>query len=779
METRSASAGSFGSNVVVATGPNICRICLTTNANGGGNPMASGTGKQLPPQQGMESIFSTVVDYENKSLYGILLEVCAPLGQREMLNGMPERICRGCKWRLLSAYELYETCLRSDEKMREVSSARESQHKQVTQPEKKEDQVVIKQELPDGEADEQPSFQPIENDTTMEDYSDASALLLESQFYPEAESSLVVPSPTLVEEMAPTVDQNETFFEEHYQPGENGTHKCGICEAEFPYKSSTRTHILTKHDPSKPFKCDVCFVTLTTELRLIRHRAVWHGAGVIKCDQSAEGKDESGDTIYTCKICSKTFASMVRFKRHKNVHVAFNRPFKCEICLYRFATRSQFTTHVKANHEKAEEGDSQPDQDQWPCEFCEQKLPNKRAQTMHVRRFHPEQSLAVEGASSIGGGDRSEYKCIICSEAFARESVLNTHMKMHELLAMEKEKEQRQQQLEAMLVQREQQQQVAKPELDSSATVGNSFGTESGRKRSTDTDMVFVCIVCEQEFEQRDQLLKHQRRLHKELELNIVSSGAAQEQQDAAVEEAPADNFEDNSQTKDSELQDESMVVDLDPTEFLATENGQPKQQQQQQQRGGPQSLPKCELCGRTFMYNCLLQSHIKKSHSESKPFECKTCHMRFGYRGTLQKHELTHSAQNVRAGSHGSIMYKCKPCGAKFLELKALTFHLRTHRSGSNPGAEQPPAAKKVEIFACSFCPQIFNAKDEFDRHLVTIHRQTPAPPPLQPAPGINRDSPTLKAAQRRTPMNEKEMFFDSLAIVKLEHPLGTVNVD
>lgn len=738
----------------------------------------------------MESIFSTVVDYEDKSLYGILLKVCAPLGHREMLHGVPERICRGCKWRLLSAYELYETCLKSDEKMREVS-ARERQLKQaMMQPEKKEDQVVIKQELADGDGHEQPSFQPTENDTIMEDYSDASALLLESQFYPEAESSLVAPSPTLLEEMAPTEDQNETFFAEHYQPSEDGiTHKCGICEAEFPYKSSVRTHILGKHDPSKPFKCDVCFFTLTTELRLIRHKAVWHGAGVIKCDQSAEGKDEAGDTIYTCKICSKTFASMVRFKRHKNVHVAFNRPFKCDVCLYRFSTKSQFSQHIKSHQEKTEGGDDHQSgvDDQWSCEFCEQKLPNKRAQTMHVRRFHPEQSLAVEGATSVGG-DKNEYKCIICSEAFARESVLNTHMKMHELIALEREKEQRQQQLEAMLVKREEQQQVAKTELDTSS-VGNSFSAElsgtiggSGKKRSGgDADMVFVCIVCEQEFEQREMLLKHQRRLHKELELNIVSSGAAQ---DVGAEEGPTDDLEESSRNKepDQQDQDESMVVDLDPTEFLATENGQTKQQQQHQ-RGAAPSLPKCELCGRTFMYNCLLQSHIKKSHSESKPFECKTCHVRFGYRGSLQKHELIHSAQNVRAGGHGSIMYKCKPCGAKFLELKALTFHLRTHRSTSTSAAVEPPPAKKVEIFACSFCPQIFNAKDEFDRHLVTVHRQTPAPPPLQPAPGINRDSPTTvaarKTAERRTPMNEKEMFFDSLSIVKLEHPLETVNLD
>lgn len=715
----------------------------------------------------MESIFSTVVDYENKTLYGILLEVCVPLGQREMLNGMPERICRGCKWRLLNAYELYETCLRSDEKMREVS-ARDRQTKQIIQPEKKDDQIVIKQELPD--PDETVSSFP--QDTTMEDYGDASALLLESHFYPEAESSLMVAtSPNLLEEMTPTVDHNETYFLEHYREGENGIHKCGICEAEFPYKSSTRTHILTKHDPTKPFKCDVCFITLTTELRLIRHKAVYHGVGVIKCDQSAEGKDESGETIYSCQICSKTFTSMVRFKRHKNVHVAFNRPFKCETCLYRFQTKSLLLTHMKTHQEKPE-GD-QPDQDRiWPCEFCEEKLPNKRAQTMHVRRFHPEQALA-EGIGS-NSSDKNDYKCIICSHAFPRESVLNTHMKMHELIAAEKEKEQRQQ-LEA-LIKKEQQQQ-----LDTSTISNNNISTSSninttttmlnvseaaaaaGKKRS-DVDVAFVCIVCEQEFEERDLLLKHQKKLHKELELNIVS--AAQDQD--AVEEAPADE-EDRTDPD----QDESMVVDLDPTEFLATENGQPK-------RTAP-ALPKCHLCGKTFLYNCQLQTHLKNSHSESKPFECKKCHMRFGYRGTLQKHELTHSAQNVRAGGHGSIMYKCKICAAKFLELKLLTFHLRSHRNGSVSGEEPTGPTKKVEIFACSFCPQIFSAKDEFDNHLIKKHRQS-LPPPLQSTPTqqVSRESPTQKKmAERRTPMNEKEMFFDSLSIVKLEHPLGTVNLD
>lgn len=110
-------------------------------------------------------------------------------------------------------------------------------------------------------------------------------------------------------------------------------------------------------------------------------------------------------------------------------------------------------------------------------------------------------------------------------------------MKMHELLAQEKDKEQRQQ-LE-LLIKKETMQR--KPSLDVSLAelVANSSSVNesilgSGKKRS-DVDVAFVCIACEQEFEERDMLLKHQRKLHKELELNIVSSGKEQEPADEGV----------------------------------------------------------------------------------------------------------------------------------------------------------------------------------------------------------------------------------------------------
>ncbi|KAL9701827.1 hypothetical protein quinque_005268 [Culex quinquefasciatus] len=74
--------------------------------------------------------------------------------------------------------------------------------------------------------------------------------------------------------MAPATDYDEKFFAVRYQPRENGNYKCGICLVEFYYKHSDRTQTLLIHDPSKLFECDVCFISLTTKLRLIRHKAL-------------------------------------------------------------------------------------------------------------------------------------------------------------------------------------------------------------------------------------------------------------------------------------------------------------------------------------------------------------------------------------------------------------------------------------------------------------------------------------------------------------------------
>uniref|UniRef100_A0A182SA46 C2H2-type domain-containing protein n=1 Tax=Anopheles maculatus TaxID=74869 RepID=A0A182SA46_9DIPT len=128
-----------------------------------------------------------------------------------------------------------------------------------------------------------------------------------------------------------------------------------------------------------------------------------------------------------------------------------------------------------------------------------------------------------------------------------------------------------------------------------------------------------------------------------------------------------------------------------------------------------------CELCHKKFPYNCYLTMHMRKNHDKSKPYGCKVCHYRFGYRGTLLRHQLIHSSQRVQPGSHGSIIFKCRICSAKFLELKQLNVHLKTHRKV----VDEQDTNRQVQLIRCDECPQIFSDPDQLAVHMLKEHQK------------------------------------------------------
>ncbi|XP_053668346.1 zinc finger protein 271-like [Anopheles marshallii] len=797
----------------------ICRICLSTRPR-------------------MISIHSPVPEYDQKTLYAMLLSVCLPLNQRETVQGFPEQICRNCQWKLLTAYDLYETTLASDEQLRAQQQSgtvakvpKIPPTSEVIKPESvvpmapnvgNDGVIRVKEETPDDgyeeqygtgsrtEDDSSMTFDPCGEIKTISVHPDVSMLIQRTE-QGEGEEE----DPGLLEETKPPIpDPLESFIAEHYQVDEaSGNHVCGLCKQEFPYKSQCRMHIVQKHNPAKPFKCDICFCTLTSHLRLVRHKIVAHGAGQIKREDVIEAhNDSTGEMTYTCPICRKVFNSSVRFKRHKNVHVVHNRPFKCEVCLYRFATKPQLTQHAKVHETKQQSGLSPGSSEvgEFPCDRCEEIFTGKRALTMHLKKAH--QVYRVAGGARPDERERSEYVCIICKATFARETVLNTHMKMHELLAAEKEKERRLD-LERMVKQELQQQiqlnmpplpplspevvdrsacvlepfalglvPVAKPGTgtgtnnnnntsinnNSPPTVGGSGGPSGlmqGGKRKvpipppTSSDMAYVCPVCDMEFDERDVLKKHQKEQHARLQVGIVSSklgeptspntgcnpqakmmprfsdmpGLKMRLMDSSVRpskkrllaDTTALNYIDDGEPLDH---DESLDNDGHITAGLLPIDDIPSSTDRRSASGATATTPgeepsqfQCELCHKKFPYNCYLTMHMRKNHDKSKPFGCKVCHYRFGYRGTLLRHQLIHSSQRVQPGSHGSIIFKCRICSAKFLELKQLNVHLKTHRKV----ADVHDTNRQVQLIQCDECPQIFSEPAQLTKHMLKEHQK------------------------------------------------------
>uniref|UniRef100_A0A182QXZ7 Uncharacterized protein n=1 Tax=Anopheles farauti TaxID=69004 RepID=A0A182QXZ7_9DIPT len=888
------------------TGPLICRICLSNHPR-------------------MISIHSPVPEYDQKTLYMMLLSVCLPLNQRETVQGFPEQICRNCQWKLLSAYDLYETTLASDEQLRasrkivaiqrkkpptsisssagEVLQISSSESPTVATP-NSDVFVHVKEETPNDGYEEQLAAPAVGGNRTDDESSsvlfDASgdlssvSMLADVTMLVERGADEEEEDNSLLEESKVSIpDPLESFIAKHYQMDEaSGNHVCGLCKQDFPYKSQCRMHIVQKHNPAKPFKCDVCLCTLTSHLRLVRHKIVAHGAGQIKREDVIEVPNVStGEMTYTCPICRKVFNSSVRFKRHKNVHVVHNRPFKCEVCLYRFATKPQLTQHAKVHDTKSATGSGHSpgssEVGEYPCDRCEEVFVAKRALTMHLKKAH--QVYRVPGSGGRPDErERSEYVCIICKATFARETVLNTHMKMHELLAAEKEKERRLD-LERLVKQELQQQMmqnvpplpplspevidrstsvlepfalglvpVAKPGQTTTPAANNNnsnsvnnnsppvassagpssmvllqSGGVSGKRKlppvvpATPSDMVYVCPVCDMEFDEREPLKKHQKEQHSRLQVGIVSSkqgeGASpQGKLMPRMSAMPGMKMRLLDDTARAKRQKDLLGMDyigdsdhLDPGDDVSMLDGDspvllPIDEvsiERPERRSAPAATTsahldaidepaaqfQCTLCHKKFPYNCYLTMHMRKNHDKAKPFGCQVCHYRFGYRGTLLRHQLIHSSQRVQPGSHGSILFKCRICSAKFLEMKQANVHLKTHRK---PVQEEPVANQQVQLIRCNECPQIFSETAQLRQHMKKEHpeqlfsddelyrdeadRELPANPSssamdaaqgggsvvAQTAPVLPRNDLNLTS----TLSKDEEPFMNDLSIIKIE---------
>ena len=108
-----------------------------------------------------------------------------------------------------------------------------------------------------------------------------------------------------------------------------------------------------------------------------------------------------------------------------------------------------------------------------------------------------------------------------------------------------------------------------------------------------------------------------------------------------------------------------------------------------------------CDLCGATLIWQCRLDSHLKR-HNNERPFECETCGRKF-----IQNSDLTHH----RKSHSGERNYVCPTCGKTFAESGSLWKHKKTHTG--------------VRNHICSFCGKAYGSMFVLKRHWSTCKRK------------------------------------------------------
>ncbi|KAJ6641374.1 Zinc finger protein [Pseudolycoriella hygida] len=112
-----------------------------------------------------------------------------------------------------------------------------------------------------------------------------------------------------------------------------------------------------------------------------------------------------------------------------------------------------------------------------------------------------------------------------------------------------------------------------------------------------------------------------------------------------------------------------------------------------------------CFVCGKTFVMNGDLTSHMRK-HTKTEPtIPCTICWKMFERPGQLSEHMRLHTNERP---------FECKICGSRFRTKGYFNIHKTTHWIGRN--------------FACELCGVTFKNPTGVRTHMFKVHGKNAA---------------------------------------------------
>jgi len=133
------------------------------------------------------------------------------------------------------------------------------------------------------------------------------------------------------------------------------------CEYESHSKVCMRSHRISAHVKSGPYKCPICHKEYFGGPKAFRHHMQMHTGDLnYSCETCGKRFVSSSRLSYhikqvheaakfQCETCAKVFRSKVNFERHILIHTNA-KPFKCPMCPYCSNTSGNLSVHVRRKH---------------------------------------------------------------------------------------------------------------------------------------------------------------------------------------------------------------------------------------------------------------------------------------------------------------------------------------------------------------------------------------------------------------------------------------------
>nr|CAD7402896.1 unnamed protein product [Timema poppensis] len=238
---------------------------------------------------------------------------------------------------------------------------------------------------------------------------------------------------------------NQPVTDESKNDDDNPKFSCEVCLKTFSKRTYLRQHKIA-HNGTRPHICLECNSKFIRSGDLTRHIKI-HDRGKITRDKQPVNILKKiapiKETLFSCKVCSKTFTKLVYLRRHVIIH-SDRRPYECKVCKNTFTRSGDLSKHMRIHTReltKLEKEDTAIHEyaGEFVCKLCSRSFSKefylKQHTVVHIEK-EPTTYLSFFTKSGLERHERlhsgvKPFACDICSVCFYTKRELIRHKLFH------------------------------------------------------------------------------------------------------------------------------------------------------------------------------------------------------------------------------------------------------------------------------------------------------------------------------------------------------------